>query len=203
MAVYNYFYGFVRMSERAKECSIYLNNVLKSYDRTNMEKQTLEIHEIEHKSDLIKHEIMENLVKEFLPPIEREDITDILHFIDNVVDNIEEIFIKLYVMDVDTITDEAIQFSQLIIKCVDMLHKCVLEFHNFKKSKNLKKLIVEVNSIEEEGDRLYIKVMRDLYKNATPDYIIRWAKIYDLMEKCLDSCETVADQLEVVILKNM
>ena len=84
-----------------------------------------------------------------------------------------------------------------------MLAKCVEEFPNYKKSKKLKELIVEVNSIEEEGDRLYIKTMRDLYKNDNIDYIIRWSKIYGLMEKCLDSCETVADELEVVMLKNL
>lgn len=203
MAVYNYFDGFIKMSEKAKECADYLSNSMNSYDKNTLEKQTEEIHDIEHRSDLIKHEIMANLVKEFLPPIEREDITNIIHYLDNVVDNIEDILVKMYILNLDSVTDEALEFSKLIVSCVDMLAKCVEEFPNYKKSKKLKKLIVEVNSIEEEGDRLYIKTMRDLYKNDNIDYIIRWSKIYGLMEKCLDSCETVADELEVVMLKNL
>ena len=203
MSVYNYFDGFIKMSEKAKECADYLSNSMNSYDKNTLEKQTEEIHDIEHRSDLIKHEIMANLVKEFLPPIEREDITNIIHYLDNVVDNIEDILVKMYILNLDSVTDEALEFSKLIVSCVDMLSKCVEEFSNYKKSKKLKELIVEVNSIEEEGDRLYIKTMRDLYKNDNTDYIIRWSKIYGLMEKCLDSCETVADDLEVVMLKNL
>lgn len=203
MSVYNYFDGFIKMSEKAKECADYLNMAINSYDKNSLEKQTEEIHEIEHNSDLIKHEIMANLVKEFLPPIEREDITNIIHYLDNVVDNIEDILVKMYILNLDSVTDEALEFVDLILSCVDMLSQCVAEFQNYKKSKKLKDLIVEVNSIEEKGDRLYIKVMRDLYKNGNSDYIIRWSKVYDLMEKCLDSCETVADELEVVMLKNL
>lgn len=203
MSVYNYFDGFIKMSEKARECADYLSNSMNSYDKNTLEKQTEEIHDIEHRSDLIKHEITANLVKEFLPPIEREDITNIIHYLDNVVDNIEDILVKMYILNLDSVTDEALEFSKLIVSCVDMLAKCVEEFPNYKKSKKLKELIVEVNSIEEEGDRLYIKTMRDLYKNDNIDYIIRWSKIYGLMEKCLDSCETVADELEVVMLKNL
>lgn len=203
MSVYNYFDGFIKMTEKAKECADYLNMAINSYDKNSLEKQTEEIHEIEHNSDLIKHEIMANLVKEFLPPIEREDITNIIHYLDNVVDNIEDILVKMYILNLDSVTDEALEFVDLILSCVGMLSQCVAEFQNYKKSKRLKDLIVEVNSIEEKGDRLYIKVMRDLYKNGNSDYIIRWSKVYDLMEKCLDSCETVADELEVVMLKNL
>lgn len=203
MSVYNYFDGFIKMTEKAKECADYLNMAINSYDKNSLEKQTEEIHEIEHNSDLIKHEIMANLVKEFLPPIEREDITNIIHYLDNVVDNIEDILVKMYILNLDSVTDEALEFVDLILSCVDMLSQCVAEFQNYKKSKKLKDLIVEVNSIEEKGDRLYIKVMRDLYKNGNSDYIIRWSKVYDLMEKCLDSCETIADELEVVMLKNL
>lgn len=203
MSVYNYFDGFIKMSEKARECADYLSNSMNSYDKNTLEKQTEEIHDIEHRSDLIKHEITANLVKEFLPPIEREDITNIIHYLDNVVDNIEDILVKMYILNLDSVTDEALEFSKLIVSCVDMLAKCVEEFPNYKKSKKLKELIVEVNSIEEEGDKLYIKTMRDLYKNDNIDYIIRWSKIYGLMEKCLDSCETVADELEVVMLKNL
>ncbi|MDO5018205.1 MAG: DUF47 family protein [Lagierella massiliensis] len=203
MSVYNYFDGFVNMSEKAKECGEYLTQSIKSYDKNLLEKNAIEIHKIEHESDLIKHDIMENLVKEFLPPIEREDITNIIHYLDNVVDNIEDVLLKIYVLNVDSITEEAIEFCELINKCVDMLNKCIIEFPNFKRSKDLKKYIIEVNSIEEKADILYIKVMRDLYKNANADYIIRWGKIYELMEKCMDSCEIVADELEVVMLKNL
>ncbi len=203
MSVYNYFDGFVKMSEKAKECAKYLNNEFKSFDKVELPSRIEEIHAIEHESDTIKHEIMENLVKEFLPPIEREDIMGLTHFLDNVTDNLEEVLRNVYIFGVEEITDEAIKLSELIIECVDTMHKCMEELHNFKKSKTLKGLVISVNNIEEEGDELYLQTMKNLYNNGNdPLYIMIWTKIYDLLEKCLDSCETVAGELETIALKN-
>ncbi|WP_099202915.1 DUF47 domain-containing protein [Miniphocaeibacter massiliensis] len=203
MSVYNYYNGFAKMSEKAKECAKYLNNELKSFDKSTLPSKIDEIHLIEHESDEIKHEIMENLVKEFLPPIEREDIMGLTHYLDNVTDNLEEVLRSIYMYGIENITDEAIKLSELIIKCVDSMHKCMEELHNFKKSKSLKSLIITVNNIEEEGDEYYLKTMKNLYSSEKDTlYILSWTKIYDLLEKCLDSCETVAGELETIVLKN-
>ena len=202
MSVYNYYDGFVRMSRKSAECATYLNNELKDFSISNLDKKIEEIHVIEHESDEIKHEIMENLVKEFLPPIEREDITNLTHYLDNVTDNIEEVLRNIYIFGVEEITEDAIILSELIIKCVDSMNECVEEIHNFKKSKKLKNMIIAVNTIEEEGDELYLSVMKKLYLNDDAKYIMKWSKIYDVMEKCLDSCENVAGEIETIILKN-
>lgn len=202
MSVYNYYDGFVRMSKKSAQCAMYLNNELKNFSSSNLDKKIEEIHVIEHESDEIKHEIMENLVKEFLPPIEREDITNLTHYLDNVTDNIEEVLRNIYIFGVEEITEDAITLSELIIKCVDSMNECVNEIHNFKKSKKLKNMVIAVNTIEEEGDELYLSVMKKLYLNDDAKYIMKWSKIYDVMEKCLDSCENVAGEIETIILKN-
>lgn len=202
MAVYNYFDGFVRMSEKSKECAKFLNTELKSFNKSNLDEKVKELHSIEHASDEIKHEIMENLVREFLPPIEREDITTLTHCLDNVTDNIEEVLRNIYIFGVESITNEAIEFSELVIECVEALYQCIKELHNYKKSKTLKNLIISINTIEEKGDDLYLRVMKDLYLKDDAMYIIKWSEIYDRLEKCLDSCEIVAGEVETIILKN-
>ena len=203
MSVYNYYNGFARMSEKAKECAKYLNNEFKSFDESKLLSKIEEIHVIEHESDEIKHEIMENLVKEFLPPIEREDIMGLSHYLDDVTDNIEEVLRSIYMYGIKHMTEEAIKFSEYVIECVDSMHKCMEELHNFKKSKTLKTLIISVNNIEEQGDDFYLETMRNLYSSGKDDmYIMSWTKIYDLLEKCLDACETVASELETIVLKN-
>ncbi|MDL2310744.1 DUF47 family protein [Peptostreptococcaceae bacterium OttesenSCG-928-C18] len=203
MSVYNYYNGFVRMSEKAQECAKYLNNEFKCFDTSILPSKVEEIHVIEHASDEIKHEIMENLVKEFLPPIEREDIMLLTHYLDNVTDNLEEVLRSIYMFGIEGMTEEAVKFSEYVIECVDSMHKCMEEFHNFKKSKKLKELIITVNNIEEKGDDFYLETMKNLYSSGKDVlYIVSWTKIYDLLEKCLDSCETVAGELETIILKN-
>lgn len=202
MSVYNYFDGFLRMSEKTKECAKFLNEELKEFDKSELDNQVKKMHTIEHSSDEIKHEIMENLVREFLPPIEREDITNLSHCLDNVTDNIEEVLRNIYIFGVDSVTDEAIDFSELIIECVDAMYECVKELHNYKKSKKLKNLIISINTIEEKGDNLYLEIMKDLYLKEDALYILKWSEIYESLEKCLDSCEIVAGEIETIVLKN-
>lgn len=62
---------------------------------------------------------------------------------------------------------------------------------------------MEINALEEEGDRVYMEIMRKLHTEVTdPLEIIAWREIYDYLEKCCDACEHVADVVESVMMKN-
>ena len=88
-------------------------------------------------------------------------------------------------------------------ECCKVLKEIMEEFANFKKSKTLHGLIIEINALEEEGDRLFIDSMRRLHTEVTdPLEIIAWREIYNFLEKCCDACEHVADAVESVIMKN-
>jgi len=77
------------------------------------------------------------------------------------------------------------------------------EFSNFKKSKKLKELIININHIEEEGDAMHIKSMHNLHKyTSDPIQIIAWREIFDLFEKSYDACEDVADIVESITIGN-
>lgn len=198
-----YFDMFLKGVDYANDAVAVLD---KSFDNFNAEeiKNTIdEIHNIEHAADGVKHDMMEQLVKEFLPPIEREDIVELSRAIDDVVDNIEDVLLRMYMYNITTLRDDAKDFVNIISKCCLALHDMIKEFPNYKKPTLLKEKIVEINHLEEEGDRLYAQAMRRLYteeKDAVA--VLSWSAIYDRFEKCCDGCEDVADTVEQVILKN-
>ena len=44
--------------------------------------------------------------------------------------------------------------------------------------------------------------MKNLFTNeSNPIEIIKWRKIYDCLENCMDSCEKIANNVEEIILK--
>ena len=62
---------------------------------------------------------------------------------------------------------------------------------------------VNINTLEEEADELFISSMRTLHTTTSdPIQIIVWREIYIYLEKCVDACEHVADTVESVIMKN-
>lgn len=200
---YNYFNAFVELSKFSLKAAEFLNTTLNEFKVETIEQKVQEMHEIEHSADDERHEIMNRLVKEFLPPIEREDIISLADNIDNVVDSIEDVLIVIEMYDVQAIRPEIFKFTELIINCCKSLNSALVEFHNFKKSKILHDAIIDVNRLEEEGDKLYISSMRSLFKNTKdPIELMVYKEIYHLLEKCCDNCEDVANDIENIVMKN-
>ena len=198
-----YFENFIQCVECGCQAAMMLEENLANFDVNRLSENLDELHKIEHDADKKKHEMMGVLVKAFITPIEREDIILLSQCIDEVTDQIEDVLIRIYINNVHTIRPEALQFTKVIIRCCKVLKEIMEEFANFKKSKTLHGLIIEINALEEEGDRLFIDSMRRLHTEVTdPLEIIAWREIYNFLEKCCNACEHVADAVESVIMKN-
>ncbi len=198
-----YFEAFAKGIAFANDAAVLLQECLKEYDEANVQARLHEMHTIEHTADGIKHEMMERLVKEFLPPIEREDIAELAHVIDDVTDSIEDVLRGMYMYNIHTLRSEVVQFTDVIVRSCAALSGAAAELHNFRKSTELQEKIIEINALEEEGDRLYVDALRRLYTEETDAVtILSWTTMYKSFEKCCDCCEDVADAIEQIILKN-
>ena len=198
-----YFDAFAKGISYANEAAALLQNIFENFDASTGKAQLDKMHEIEHTADGVKHEMMERLVKEFLPPIEREDIVELAHTIDEVCDLIEDVVLRIYMYNVTSLRPDVMKFAKLIVRCCADLKEMSLELPNYRKSASLVEKIKEINTLEEEGDRLYVEATRRLYsEEKDPIAVYAWTNIYDRLEKCCDGCEKVADMVELIILKN-
>lgn len=198
-----YFDNFVECAEHSSKAAKLLKKFLNSYDEHNLKKCLDEMHEIEHSADKKKHELTEMLVKAFITPIDREDIVEMSYKLDDLTDKIEDVLVRLYLNHVTEINPHALKMIDVVEQCCDELLALMKEFHDFKRSKQIKEHIIKINSLEEQGDRLYISSMYSL-KSESQDalYIMAWRDIYTYLEKCTDTAEHIADTVELVIMKN-
>ena len=200
---YSYFAFFCEMIDCACQASTALNNMFSDFQSKNLRQEADVIHEIEHAADLKKHDMMSQLLREFLPPIDREDIVNISHVLDEIVDLIEEVVLSLYMNDIQKCRPDVQPMVALIVKQCEELQKLMAEFENYKKSDKLLQSIIVINTLEEEGDRLYLEAMRNLKLTCSdPFEMIAWRDIYSSLEDCSDACEKVADAVEEVVMKN-
>ncbi|HPZ27013.1 MAG: DUF47 family protein [Bacilli bacterium] len=200
-------YYFVSFSELAKyslrEAEL-LNEIIIDYDNRDIKEELNNMHEIEHQADTANHTVIFKLIREFITPIEREDIIAICQTIDNVTDAIEDVLLCFYMYNVKKLRPELVEFSRIVIDSCKALVKAFDEFHDFKKSTKLRDYIVEVNNLEEKADRLYTEAVRKLYVDTVdPIELIIWDKVLLQFENCCDACEDVADVIESVIMKNI
>lgn len=200
---YDYYSVFVTLAEYSCQAAGLAHEVLHNFNPKELPNKLEEIHCIEHAADEKKHEMMQALAKEFLPPIEVEDIAQLAHLIDNVTDYVEDILIKLYAYNIQSIRPEAFEFSEIITKCCAMLPKVMQEFKHFRKSTKLHKYTIEINDLEGEADDLYTKAMHDLHANSKdPIEVLTWSRMLDCLERCCDATENVADSIENIVMKN-
>jgi predicted phosphate transport protein (TIGR00153 family) len=200
---YDYFDKFVELVGYSCQCAEILHNNLANFNAASLEKKVAELHCIEHAADLAKNEMMEQLAKEFIAPIEREDIVTLSRYIDDLTDSIEDVLIKIHMFNITSIKPEVLEFTELIKKSCNSLKIVMEEFPNFKKSSTLKEKIIEVNTLEEDGDRLYYRTIRNMYANSSNTLeLLVWTRIYNDLEKCCDVCEDTADTVESIVMKN-
>ena len=199
----DYYQLFVELVEYSCKCAEELKKLFDNYDNATLADKLKDFHKIENDADIRKHLIMEKLTKEFITPIEREDILAVVNMLDDITDGIEDIPIKLYMFHIQSIREDARAFLDVILQCCEALRVILQELHNHKRSKTIQQSIIEVNRLEEVGDSCYIKAVYNLYDNPQSALeVLAWTEVFNQMEKCCDSCEHTANLVEEVIMKN-
>ena len=198
-----YFENFAASAALSKKAASYLVECLENYDPNEIEMMLQQMHKIEHTADINKHKLNDALAKAFVTPVDREDLDMLSQNLDHVTDKIEEIMQKFYIYNIQSITPSAINFAKKLIKSCELLCDLMDEFENFKRSKKIRNLIIELNDVEEECDKLFLSSMRGLTQNSDDVLaIISWRKIYECFEACADACEHVSECVRTVIMKN-
>ena len=199
----NYFLMMKEAAVCANEAAVMLNKILHNHNPATLADMKSEIHVIENRGDALRRSLVEKLVKEFITPIERDDIMALADQLDDVIDGVEEVVLKMYMYNVKNIRPEALEFADLVEQSTASLITVFDEFENFRKSKDLKDAIIEINRLEEVGDALYTKSIRRLYENGADIMdVIAWTEIFNCLESACDVCEHTADLVELVILRN-
>ncbi len=199
----SYFEDFVSMVELSCRAAEFLQTVLKDYKPETLAESRKKMHEIEHDEDTIKHAMMRRLAKEFVTPIDREDIIQLANELDEVTDKIDDILIRMYMYNIKEVRQSALKFADVIVRCCHALQTAIKEFPNYHKSTNLMPAIINVNALEEEADAIYIEAVKKLYEEGgNAIEVATWSELYDRLEECCDACERVADALELVVMKN-
>lgn len=199
----NYFDEFAKTAKFAKDAAEELKNYIVNIKNINSNDEMNKVHKIENSADNNLHELVNYLLKDFLPPIDREDILAISYRLDDLIDNIDETVINLNIFNITEVTENMKALIELLVNSTSAVYNLVLELKNLKKIKEIKEKVIEVGDIEEQADKLYEKSIKELFENEKDVVqIIKWSKIYEIVENCFDACESIADCIEDILVKN-
>ena len=200
---YNYFNEFIALTDYIVKSANTLKNIIENFNLEKLNTDIYEVHRLENEADKIVHRMRNYLIKDFLPPIDREDIALLINKLDNIEDGIDEILINVKILNITEIKPEVIELINILVICCVAVKDMFIDFNNFKNIELINQKVIQVNKLEELGDRAYEKLMTLLYKSEKdPIKLIKWTNIYNCLEETIDSCEEIGDCIEDVVMKN-
>lgn len=178
-----------------------LQDLLEHYN--DVENRAAQITEIEHQGDFIVHEVTQLLPRSLITPIDHEDIQRLIASIDDALDSIEDSVVRLMIYRVTEIKEPAIKLARLITSGAQELDAAVRGLRDKQNFKEVHTRIVEINTLENNGDRVYRDGLTDLVAHREDLFdLIRWREIYAFLEATTDRIEDAGDVLQRVIIAN-
>jgi len=156
---------------------------------------------IESAGDAITHDLIQLLNTQYVTPFDREDIYQLATAIDDVVDHIDEASDLLDLYAVEQPARQALEQCRILVAAVEQLSRAL---SSLKGMRGVQDALVQVKQMEDEGDRVVRDAIGSLFHDSRTDplVVIRWKDIFESLEDALDACETVANVLGNIVVKN-
>ena len=196
-----FFDFFDHQAEKIIEGCKALSDLLENYvDVTDKAKR---IKAIEHEGDVITHQCIEMLHKQFITPLERDDIHRLISRMDDILDLTEAVSQRLSIYEVTSVPDEAKQLGRVLIFGVERMAKAVKGLRDMKNAPQILAECIEINRIENEADTILRAAIGKLFKTEKdPLTVMKWKELFETLEEATDLCEDVANIVEGIVLEH-
>jgi uncharacterized protein len=189
------------ISENVKESAQYFVEY-KIHNVSDLKEFARVMKEYERKGDSYIHELVVELNKTFITPIEREDIHQLAMKMDDVLDGLEQCSARFEMFSFTEIDDHMVQFFNNI-------YQSTIEIVNALKLLSQKKLLdmrthaIKIKDYETKCDEILRASIKNLFvEQKDPIKIIQYKELYEMLEEIADSCEDVANTIETIIMRN-
>jgi predicted phosphate transport protein (TIGR00153 family) len=190
---------FTRAGENALEAARKAEIRFREYPNSSVTQA--DIKEVEHAGDRITHDIIQLLNTQYVTPFDREDIYQLATAIDDVVDHIDEACDLLELYGVESPTKQALEQCRILVAAAEHLARALADL---KTRRSVQQELVELKAMEDEGDRVVRDAIADLFRDPRIDplVVIRWKDIFEGLEAAIDACETAANFVGNIVVKN-
>jgi predicted phosphate transport protein (TIGR00153 family) len=195
----NFFEFFDRAALNILEGARLLDELIE--DAGDVEERAKLIKDLEHVGDTITHETVKMLNKTFVTPIDREDIHALISALDDVMDIIESVAIKIRLYKIREFPLEARELAHILLKSAEETVRAVSYLE--KMDHTIHHICIELNSLENEADRISRSAIAKLFdEEKDPITLIKMKELYETLEWGSDKFEDVANILEGIVVKH-
>lgn len=167
---------------------------------TNWSSHAAKLHDLERQGDTVTHEAMKRLHQTFITPIDPEDIHSLCLRLDDVLDMIDEVGIRLKIFQIGAAPDRVHELADIMVEASRVTAKV---FEALGNGAEISERLVRIHDLEEKADGINQAALVELFANEKdPIQLIKLKEIYEMLEETADYFEEIAHVVEGVLLKN-
>ena len=196
-----FFAALLKIAENMRE-GIHYANDFRIETVADLKEISIRMKQYETAGDKLIHELIVMLNKSFMTPIEREDILSLAIRMDDVLDGAEGTIAHFEMFSLTEIDESMRDFLAYIAKSTDEIVKA-MELLNKKDLVGMRQHAILIKDYERECDEVLRSSIKKLFLNEKdPIRLIKFKDIYEQLEEIADYCQTVANTIETIIMRN-
>lgn len=162
-----------------------------------------QLHGVEHEADEINHQIINRINQSFVTPFDREDLGALAAALDDCMDLMDEAGDLFVLYGLHDLPEDILA---LVATQVEVLANCAEQtaqaMPSLKSPLDMRDYWVEINRLENDGDRAYRLTLTSLFESGLdPVTIIKLKDVIEALEKCSDAFEDLANGIETIAVK--
>jgi len=182
-------------------------------DYTSVSEKVAAVKAAEQEGDRITQEILRRLDRQFVTPMDREDISQLAQCLDDVLDLCEGVAARLPRSDPSEISQPAKDLAEVLVKCATEVHHVVSGMrhlggdhsHHWRSIHLLENQADEIEWAASAGElrRAHETIDGGTWQEFAHAMVhaTHWCGVYERLERATDRCEDAANVLETLSAK--
>lgn len=189
---------FAELAAHLVEGAALVSQILEpGVDRAEIGKK---MRQAEHEADETTHRIVQLVNRTFITPFDREDIYSLAGGLDDVMDHMDEVVDEIVLYEVDILPPKFGKQAEVLRQACQITADAMPRLRSMK---DLEEFWIEINRLENEGDRNHRHSLKDLFGgNYKAMQVLALKDIAESIEAAIDALEHVANIVERIATKD-
>lgn len=195
---------FFELLEQHAEIAVLAAETLnKAFDQKLLSEAKSQLHDLEEKGDRFVANMIDELSKTFITPIDREDLLEASKELDSIIDLIELSVTTALLLGITSPSLEMISLASSVAHGSHLVQKAVKALRNHEDTA-LRFERDALRDLEKEADQVFRTGLSRLFQDPAIDAktVLREREILEHLEEAVDRCDDLGDALLRIALKH-
>jgi hypothetical protein len=186
------------LSVNILEAANVLNEMLVKHE--NQGEYSSKIRFLENRCDELTHKVINELNETFITPIDREDIYALTNSLDDIIDAINALAIRVHLYKIKNRIPFGVQLSEILLEQVKILVEVIKGLKDYD---GIFEKLVQIRNLETEGDVMFREAISHLFETEQDiKELIKQKEFLENMERTVDKCQSATIVIEGIMIKN-